>query len=774
MEIIKAKFIKQVFSKRKFRICFYAPVEDSVPEDHEKIDKTGRKFISVKGECLPIQANACYTLEGEWESTEKYGWTFKAEISHLSYEKTEQGIITYMQQIPGIRKLAKRVYEQYGDQSPEMIRNDPNCLKPILGFGKGRIVRVENYFNGIKEKKKCIENLLKYGLSTSLANQLYDEDPEIANHIPENPYLLCKNSVERFPLAEKIACEKKTQQSSPGRVEYGIDYTLYLDERILGNVFEDYETLAEIAGQVFRGKSVTSDDIQEGIHQAAQDRKIFIQRYGKRVIVYSDRMYYAEKGSAVIVAQMLTEKIKDLSEVEIMPAIYRIERTEHFILDKIQKRALIFAVKYPISIITGGPGTGKTTTLKIFTKLCRKLWPFTPIVLMAPTGRAARKMSNIGKGELDLDSKPLKSYTIHHVFDLPSDLNRKRVKYDICSYGKSEGVLQQPIIYIVDEVSMVDIQLFQQILIHISKGSKLVLVGDPAQLPSVGPGNVLRDLIESGVVPMTMLNVIHRQTGNESHIAINADRINHNDNSMILDNDFQFIESHNVAETENLIITTFLNEYKAGTPIDDLQILSPYKNVNYPCSTVNINKKIQSILNPGNDSEPESETDTYVFRVGDKVIQGSNSQFCRRHHETIQIMNGDIGYIKKIIPTDTNVITVIDFGDDRVVSYGMSELEKNKVTLAYAITVHKSQGSEYSTIIMPVIKEHRNMLQRNLVYTAITRASRKVILIGEMEELKEAIAKNRVTRRNTLFTKRLIKYYEMLQRKKQRKDKIAR
>ena len=395
-----------------------------------------------------------------------------------------------------------------------------------------------------------------------------------------------------------------------------------------------------------------------------------------------------------------------------------------------QESAVRTAFLYNLSVITGSPGTGKTTVLRIILEAYRRLYPDRKIVLMAPTGRASRRMAeSTGFDE---------ACTLHSGLGLVSE-------EDEGSHGSKKGSLDANLV-IVDEFSMVDMWLASRFFPALKKGAKIVLVGDPDQLPSVGAGNVFKELIQCGLVPVTVLDEIFRQA-KDSLIAHNARFIHDGNTKLYYGNDFQFLPCDSQADAAAAIIERYCQEIESNG-IEHVQILSPFRTEG-AASSDHLNAAIREIVNPFQSTEDEIRIGSKTFRVGDRIMQTKN---------TGKVSNGDLGFIRYVEDTPDGKRIGLDFGENRSLEYSTEDLVN--LDLAYATTIHKAMGSEYDIVLMPVLKAHYIMLYRNLLYTGITRAKKRVVLAGEKSVLFMAIHKNEISKRNTLLGERIRLYYK--------------
>ncbi len=399
-----------------------------------------------------------------------------------------------------------------------------------------------------------------------------------------------------------------------------------------------------------------------------------------------------------------------------------------------QEAAVRTAFQYNLSIITGSPGTGKTTVLKVIIAAYRKLFPKKKISLMAPTGRASRRMAE--------STGFLGACTLHSGLKLASEEDGERMRKDADTLDAD--------LVIIDEFSMVDMWLASKFFTSLKEDAKVVLVGDPDQLPSVGAGNVFRELIQCGLVPVTVLDVIFRQA-EDSLIAHNAKFINEGNTKLYYGEDFQFLPCESQETAAAAIIERYCSEIRENG-IEHVQILSPFRT-DGAASADNLNAAIREVVNPFRSTEDEIQLGAKTFRVGDRIMQTKN---------TDKVSNGDLGFIRYIKDTGKEKRIGLGFGEDRQLEYGLEDLAN--LSLAYATTIHKGMGSEYDIVLMPLLKAHYVMLYRNLLYTGITRAKKRVVLVGQKQVLHMAVHRNEISKRNTLLGERIRLYYKAFAR----------
>ena len=472
---------------------------------------------------------------------------------------------------------------------------------------------------------------------------------------------------------------------------------------------------------------VTMDDIRAAIQTAHQDKRIYNE---------NGRIYrFFERQCEVQVSKRLVSMLLHGEVPEIMHLENEIELSEQKLNQKLapsQRHAVELCLTHPVSIITGGPGTGKTTTLRVILDMYHRMMPDYEILLAAPTGKASRRMS---------EQTGFPAATLHSAMALTYDDDLESDEYEMLSAD----------LVIVDECSMVDMRLAYALFVRLKPGAQLIMVGDPDQLPSVGPGNVLREMIRSQMIPTAILDIVFRQASN-SRIAINAQAINHNNTHLLYGDDFAIYDVKDAEEANRLILQHYFTE-ASRHGVEDVQILSPQRKKGTVCAN-RLNEQIREIANPQYVGKSEIKCGGMVFREGDRVIQNRNQE---------DVSNGEVGVITSIqSSTGDDAIVKIKFLDGKVVEYSTDMMEN--VDLSYCISIHKSQGAEFPVVIIPILKEHYIMLRRNLLYTAISRAKQKVILIGQKQAIFMAIHNSDVDKRNTVLSDRINAYYARAKR----------
>lgn len=649
-------------------------------------------------------------LTGDWVVHPKFGKQFKIENFSVSYPTTKTGIINYLGSglIKGIGKVtAERIYKHFGEKTLEVLEKEIDRLQEVDGIGSKKLEMIKSGWEEQQGIKNVMLFLQSYGISTAYALKIYkaygNSAPEI---IKQNPYRLIKDVWGiGFKIADQIGRKVGIAENDPIRIKSGVLYVL--DEISKnGHTYSPISDLIESVSSALNFELSYDDSI---LRQLESEGSIII----KDKNIYLAELYYAERSIEDAIRLLLcTEKQIDNNIKKSLGLIEKRFSDE-------QLHAIKLALKYKLLIITGGPGTGKTTTLKGIIDLYKN--SSKKILLTAPTGRAAKRMTEVIK---------LEAKTIHRMLEYnPSDNTFNYNKFNLLTAD----------LIIVDEVSMIDTYLMYHLITAIDEKTTVILVGDVDQLPSVGPGNVLQDLINSNIIPVVRLKKIFRQA-ETSDIVMNAHLINQGKMPKLntKNTDFVFLEENEISNIPEKILQLCANELPERLnfdPLNDIQVITPmYRGdvgVNY------LNKLFQTRINHKTIIYSSGER---IFKSGDKIMQ-------LRNNYDKNIFNGDIGFIIEYDDEAKNLITNFD---DRIIKYSPDEFDE--ITLAYAITVHKSQGSEYPCIIMPLVTQNYIMLQRNLLYTAITRASRLLILIGSRQAISIAVNNNKVQRRfTTLF-----------------------
>lgn len=694
-------------------------------------------------------------VEGEWTIHKVYDRQFKVSSYKTITPEDEAGMIRYLGSgiIKGIGPtLAKRIVDEFGTDSFRVIEEEPERLERIKGISLSKAREIGILMQEKRGYRDCMIYLQKYGIGNTLAIKLYNKyGDRIYKIIQDNPYKLAEevNGVG-FKTADDIAAKVGFAPDSDYRIRSGILYTLLLALN-QGHIYLPREILIPRAADVL---SVPPEAVEPHIMNLVVDKKLVIRTNGegddREVCVYAAPNFYAERQIAGMLRNLsgAMNEVGMESEKRLRNTVNEIADAEGVVLDPLQEEAVINAIRNGISIITGGPGTGKTTTIKTLLGYFSR--ERMDIALAAPTGRAAKRMT---------EATGYEAKTLHRLLELNAAPDEE---LHISGFGRNEDNPLEFDAIIVDEMSMVDIFLMQALLKAVEPGTRLILVGDADQLPSVGPGQVLKDLIESNCFPVTRLETVYRQAGS-GDIVLNAHRINKGE-MIEPDNqskDFFLLkrsDSTRILANMAELVMTNLPPYVGATPFD-IQVLTPMRKGALGVEA--LNRYLQGKLNPPEYGKREHQYGEITFREGDKVMQIKNNYklewtiFGKYNIPTdsgLGVFNGDMGRITKI-DTGASELTV-EFDDSRVVVYNFSDLDE--LELAYAITVHKSQGSEYSAVVMPLLSGPTHLFSRNLLYTGITRAKKCLVILGELSTVHEMIANNDENRRFSGLRDRII------------------
>ncbi|QAT38997.1 ATP-dependent RecD-like DNA helicase [Clostridium sp. JN-9] len=707
--------------------------------------KDHKTIITIVG-CLPyIIEGQNVKLKGEWAVHPQFGEQFKVENIEEIVPSSLTGIERYLSSgiIMGIGPVtAKKIVEKFGEKTLEVFDEDIDKLKEIEGIGEKKLDLIKESYVQQKEIRSILIFLQNYGVTPNQCLKIYKRfGSDSISVVKNNPYVLTDEiSGIGFKTADKIARSLGIEANSPFRIQSGIIYIVN-QFCMLGNTYMPMDKLLKESVSVL---GVKQSEVEENIVQCTVDGKLKIDRVENNNCVFTIPYYYCELGVTRKILSLCFNKYEDL-KIDIENDISEFEKNNNINFAPSQKEAIKGAMENGVEIITGGPGTGKTTIINCITEIFEK-YSLT-VMMAAPTGRAAKRMTETTGRE---------AKTIHRLLEM--GINEQ--ENDMLFNRGEESPLECDVV-IVDEASMIDITLMNNLLRAISLGTRLIIVGDVDQLPSVGPGNVLRDLIESNCVKVVRLKDIFRQS-EKSMITLNAHKINNGEMPVLneKDKDFYFIrceEQNKIMDTLIQLIDKRLPKFnKNWNKRSDIQILSPMRKG--ILGVTNLNKMLQSVLNPPDKLKDEKEVRDIIFRVGDKVMQTKNNYSLKwtrisgsGENEGLGIFNGDVGFIEEI-NHDNNTVSII-FDDERRVIYDNIYLDE--IDLAYAITIHKSQGSEFPVVIMPIFNGPPLLMNRNLFYTGITRAKKLVVLVGSIKAMKHMIDNNRSFERYSLLKWRI-------------------
>jgi len=689
--------------------------------------------VTIIGNLLALAPGEVLEMKGDWETHPKFGRQFKI-LSHRTVRPSSvKGIKKYLGSglIKGIGKeMAARIVEKFGEETLKVIDERIDELATVDGIGRKRVEMIKNAWADQKEIRAIMIFLQEHGVGLSHATKIFKRYGQRSIAVvTQNPYRLATDIPGiGFQTADRIATQLGFEKNSPVRAEAG---TLYVLNRLAeeGNVFYPYDLLIEKCREILE---VDRETVIRGFGAIALDGKIVVEDLNQhmdefepnRKAVYLKRFHISETGIVRHFSRLISSK-KNVRNMDVKKALDWVQKKIELRLAQSQIDAVKMAISDKVLVITGGPGTGKTTIIHAVIRIFRAVGA--KIFLAAPTGRASKRMT---------EATGQSASTIHRLLEY---------SWQKGGFQRNEDHPIEGDVIILDEVSMIDTSLMYHLLKAVPSGATLIMVGDSNQLPSVGPGNVLRDVIRSGSIPVIELNEVFRQA-RESLIIMNAHRINRGlvpevKGSGEDPGDFYFIEQGDPDQALNIIMELVLNRipqrFNLG-PMKDIQVLSPmHKGL---LGTVNLNLKLQNGLNP---SKQEIIRGDRRFRLNDKVMQIKNN------YEK-EVFNGDIGLIKTIDEEKQEMVVTYD---DKPVLYDYLELDE--IVLAYAISVHKSQGSEYQAVVLPILPQHYLLLQRNLIYTAVTRGKRLVVIVGSKRALTMGVKNESTMKRYTYLEERL-------------------
>ena len=696
-----------------------------------------------------IEEGELLRMEGEYTTHKLYGLQFAVQTSEVCEPEDLVSIERYLGSgaIKGVgAALAGRIVKKFREDTFRIIEEEPERLAEVKGISERKAREIAVQAEEKKDLRRAMIYLQKYGISTTLAAKIYQQyGRNVYRIIEENPYRLADDVAGvGFKTADEIAAKVGIHTDSNYRIRSGIFYTL-MQSIGEGHVYLLKDALTWRAGKLLE---VEIDNIEKYLMDLAMEKKVVLKEAEDGVRVYSSRFYYMELN----VAKMLHDLniSEEVSRERLLERLGKIEDATGLFLDEMQRKAVMEAAKQGILVLTGGPGTGKTTTINAMIRLFES--EGMTILLAAPTGRAAKRMT---------ETTGYEASTIHRLLEVSGNPEEETIG----GFQRNEENPLDTDVLIIDEVSMVDLPLMNALLKAVMPGTRLILVGDQNQLPSVGPGSVLKDIIASGCFPVVMLTKIFRQAG-ESDIVVNAHKINRGE-PVILDNksrDFFFLKR----QEPDVIISVMLTLIQKKLPkyvnagIYDIQVMTPMRKG--LLGVERLNQILQQYLNPPSPEKSEREYADRLFREGDKVMQIKNNyqrewKIQTKYGLTVDkgqgVFNGDMGVVREI-NTYEETITV-EYDEHRQVIYPYSMMDE--LELAYAITVHKSQGSEYPAVVIPLLQGPRQLYHRNLLYTAVTRAKKCVTLVGSEAVFQEMIRNNQDQKRNTSLAERIREFY---------------
>ncbi len=731
---MRCRFKHKIFQNEEngYTIAIFTTQDTSVPLSARDKYLASRNIIgfSAIGFGLPLTDEIELEMEGRWESGE-HGTQYQVENFMEVVPRTKEGILGYLSSgaIKGIGpKMADTIFRKFGLQTLEIMEKNPQELLKIRGISEKKLAAIVESYGKNQVFRELMTFLAPFKVTPKKVNMILkkfgNESVDIIRH---RPYMLSAVKGFGFLTVDAIGRQCCCALNDPMRISGCIGHIMNQAMKE-GHLFKQRQEVIrealEMLNRDLQVMAVSEQDVSQVLYRLVLQKSIVVEEER----IYSIRQYEEETQTASMIARRLLEKPVLLS---IEPELEKAQKTLGITLSETQKQAVRMVFAHPISIITGGPGTGKTTVLKVILyihqALCRS-----EVQLMAPTGRAARRMVESTGCE--------NASTMHLALGLLGDDTDFEPDFEYLSAGFLN----------VDEVSMVDMHLAYEFFRRVSRHARVLLVGDKNQLPSVGAGDVFRQLIACGLIPVTVLDLVYRQ-GALSSIPYNAKLMQENKTNLSFGEDFQFIACKGADEAAEIVRRIYLDEI-AKNGMDQVQILTPYRKRS-AAGVDELNKSLEDFVNPPIAGKKELHIGSQVFRVGDKILQNKNTEMAS---------NGDLGRILDCITDeDGNARAVIGFPDGRQVQYEADQMEM--IEHANATTIHKAQGSECPVVIIPWVKAFYMMLKRNILYTGVTRAKSKVYLVGEWAGSCQAIHTDDSGTRNTILSERIVQYYDQYQ-----------
>lgn len=691
---------------------------------NEKVlDAQGNRLNSIKvvGHFLPTVAGVKVDMAGHWKKDARYGLQFEMESYEEIVGSDKRSIVAYLSSgmIPGIGSvLAERIYNTFGAQTLEVLDQDPSRVSEVLGISKKKCEQFCKAYMETRSARKLINLLAPFNISAPQAIKLRQQlGTDAQRLLMEFPYMVFERDLIDFEIADQLAQASGIPQNAPERLAAGLIYALKQAEHE-GHLCMHKESFVRRAVNLLRAPQVTWKAVaQRAFEMIKEGRLSLFYDY-----VYRPIMAKAEEDVATWICDMLhRDSLPYMGDLD--DEIDGQQTEMGFTFAEEQRHAIRTALTSPICIISGGPGTGKTSIQRAILNIYKKAFPDSDVVCCAPTGRAARRMEQ---------STGYPASTIHKVLNLTAGEVHELKDIDLLEAD----------LVLVDEVSMMDMLTTWYLFNALPPSCRLILVGDADQLPSVGPGAVLNELLACGKLPTVILDKVFRQSEG-SLVAENAQRIRHGVSDLEFGDDFQFWPSAEETQSAQYLMWFYKREVDRYG-VDNVALLTPFRKKS-KTGVYSLNAALHDTINPASPEKDEIETGQRVLRVGDKVMQMKNRDFAS---------NGDIGYICTSKRDSDGILVEVDFGDDRVVAYEDAE-SLRQVELAYAATIHKSQGSEYDAVLINIQNMHGKMLNRALIYTAETRAKKQVIIVGDWEAVVRAIQTADTKRRNTMLAVRI-------------------
>ena len=699
------------------------------------------KEITCVGVLPALSQGMTIEAEGKYTHHSVYGKQFQIQSFREKMPEDTIGMERYLGSgaIKGIGAvLAARIVKKFGEDTIRIVEEEPERLAEVKGISAKKAREIAEQMMEKTDMRKAMMFLQRYGISLNLGAKIYQKYKDsVYSVLQENPYRLAEDiSGVGFKIADEIASRIGIHTDSDYRIRSGMLYTLLQSASVEGHTCLPKEVLFERASALLE---VDVSYMEKHLMDLYLDRKVILKEQKEGIFVYSERYYHLEWNAARMLLELNVCYPENKKSVK--RRIQQIERETGMALDEMQKEAVLTASSHGLLVLTGGPGTGKSTTIHAILRFFES--EGAEIRLAAPTGRAAKRMT---------ETTGYEAQTIHRLLELTGMPEEGREDVPVHFERNAQNPLEADVV-IIDEMSMVDLHLMHSLLLALPAGVRLILVGDENQLPSVGPGNVLRDIIRCGEFPVVELKKIFRQAS-ESDIVVNAHKI-HRGECVNLDNksrDFFFLKRYDA----DLIIRVLIALIQEKLPryveakTFDIQVLTPMRKG--VLGVERLNQILQHYLNPQDGKKKERDCGNHIFREGDKVMQIRNNYQLEWEirgaygipiEKGVGVFNGDIGRIKEI--NEFAEIALVEFDDGKYAEYAFKQMEE--LELAYAVTIHKSQGSEYPAVVLPVLSGPKMLMNRNLLYTAVTRARKCVTVVGSEKTFEEMIKNEKQQKR---------------------------
>ncbi|MCI6006916.1 MAG: ATP-dependent RecD-like DNA helicase [Ruminococcus sp.] len=704
---------------------------------------SGDETVTTVGTVASVSVGEEVKLIGSYKKHPTYGEQFAFETCERTIPSTSSAILKYLSSgtIKGVGPTtAKRLVEAFGDKTLEVIENEPERLAKIKGISNDKALAMSKDLQKIFGVRKVMTQLAQYGISSHQAINAWNMyGNKVIELIEENPYMLCNQGLNiSFEIADNIAIEQNRQFDDNCRVRAGLLHILYHNQNN-GHTCLPMNKLIEACCKFLQ---VSTEKVEENLNNMLSEGELILDIVGEKEFIFLPEMHSCESYSATRIAMALRFPAEQIDNID--DEINYVEHENHITYAQLQRTAIKMALTKGMLILTGGPGTGKTTTLNCIINILKRSG--STVALAAPTGRAAQRMAQLTGCE---------AKTIHRLLEVTWNKQDKPV------FMRNDKNVLECDALIIDELSMVDSQLFESVMRALPLGCRLIMVGDSDQLPSVGAGNILSDLIACGKIPVVQLNEIFRQSM-ESLIVTNAHRIVKGEQPVIdsTTGDFFFMKRTSLSSLTTTIaelFTTRLPKSYGLSPLNDIQILCPGRKGQI--GTRELNNVLQASINPKESFKREININGTILRMGDKVMQNKNNYdipWTKDSGETGEgVFNGDIGILTAV--SGNPAVLQVTY-DDKVALYDAESAAD--LELAYAVTVHKSQGNEFNAVIIPLYNNPPQLIYRNLLYTAVTRAKKLLIIVGSSNTLYRMVENNKKTLRYSALKDFIIREVE--------------